>query len=163
MQAMSSTPVPSRAARSQTDLLMNTDHDTASARAFGAARSIRDTNISMAFTLQGSRTGTALVLQVTGRVDGETAPQLERGFRQWIADADRNLILDLSGLDYISSAGLSTVLGAGKTIDRQGGRLLISGLSDRLKRIFVFSGLDSLFPMFATTEAALASCTASQR
>lgn len=114
----------------------------------------------MAFTLEGSRTGLALVLQVAGKVDGETAPDLERAFQRWIAPADRNLILDLSRLEYISSAGLSTVLGAGKTLDRQGGRMLISGPSERLKRIFVFSGLDSLFPMFATTEAALTSCNA---
>ena len=68
------------------------------------------------------------------------------------------MILDFSGLQYISSAGLSSVLSAGKEIDRHGGRLVICGLAGRLKQVFLFSGLDSLFPLFETREAALADC-----
>ncbi len=122
------------------------------------APGLRDTTISMALTMEGSRTGVAVILQVAGRVDGETAPELERVCHQWISPGDRNLILDFTALEYISSAGLSSVLSAGKEIDRHGGRLLISGLSRRLKQIFVFSGFDSLFPLFDTTEAALTAC-----
>jgi len=73
--------------------------------------------------------------------------------------ADRNLILDFSGVQYISSAGLSSVLGAGKEIDRHGGRLLICGLAARVNQIFAFSGLDTLFPLFETREAALSNCS----
>ena len=100
-----------------------------------------------------------MILQVTGRVDGETAAELERTCRQWITPSDRNLILDFGELQYISSAGLSSILGIGKEIDRQGGQLLISGLSERLKQTFMFSGFDTLFPVFETAEAALTSCT----
>ncbi len=113
----------------------------------------------MALTVVGSRTKTAVVLEVNGRVDGETAPELERVCRQWITAADRNVILDFSGVQYISSAGLSSVLGAGKEIDRHGGRLLICGLAARVNQIFAFSGLDTLFPLFETREAALSNCS----
>jgi anti-anti-sigma factor len=113
----------------------------------------------MALTVDGSRTNLAVILQVNGRVDGETAPELDRVCQQWITAADRNLILDFSGVQYISSAGLSSVLGAGKEIDRHGGRLLICGLPARVKQVFTFSGLDTLFPLFETREAALSKCS----
>jgi anti-anti-sigma factor len=96
-------------------------------------------------------------------VDGDTAVELERACHQWIAPGDRNLILDLSAVPYISSAGLSSVLSAGKQIDRHGGRLVICGLAARLKQIFEFSGFDTLFPLFDTREAAIADCVAKAR
>jgi len=113
----------------------------------------------MPLTMNGSRTDAAVILQVIGRVDGDTAADLERTCLQWSTPSDRNLILDFSELQYISSAGLSSILGAGKEIDGHGGQLLICGLTDRLKQVFIFSGFDTLFPLFETTEAALTSCT----
>ena len=113
----------------------------------------------MAVTVVGSRTEAAVILEVNGRLDGETAPEFERMCRQWITAGDRHVILDFTELQYISSAGLSSVLGAGKEIDRHGGRLLICGLSARVKQVFAFSGLDTLFPLFETREAALSNCS----
>ena len=109
--------------------------------------------------MKGSRTDVAVILQLTGRVDGETAAEFERTCRQWITPSDRNLILDFRELQYISSAGLSGILGAGKEIERYGGRLLISGLPEKLKQTFMFCGFDTLFPVFDTTEDALTFCT----
>ena len=115
----------------------------------------------MAVTVVGSRTEAAVILAVSGRVDGETAPELERMCGQWITAGDRHVLLDFTELQYISSAGLSSVLGAGKQVDRHGGRLLICGLSARVKQVFAFSGLDTLFPIFDTREAALSTCSES--
>jgi anti-anti-sigma factor len=112
----------------------------------------------MAFTVDGSRTDRAVILTVTGRVDAEAASEFELVCRQWLLPDDRNLILDFSGLQYITSAGLSSILSAGKEVDRRGGRLLICGLSGRIKPVFVFTGFDSLFPLFETRNAALADC-----
>lgn len=108
--------------------------------------------------MEAARTHSVVIVSVAGRVDGESAPELERVCHQSISPADRNMILDFTGLEYISSAGLSTVLRAGKEMDRRGGRLLICGLSGRLREIFVFSGFDSLFPLFESREEALADC-----
>ncbi|HEY2015600.1 MAG TPA: STAS domain-containing protein [Bryobacteraceae bacterium] len=112
----------------------------------------------MAFTVDGSRTDRAVILTITGRVDAEAASELELACRQWLSPDDRNLVLDFSGLQYISSAGLGSVLAAGKEIDRRGGRLLICALPGRIKPIFVFTGIDSLFPLFENRNAALADC-----
>jgi len=112
----------------------------------------------MALATEGSRVNGAVVLRVVGRVDGETAPELDRVCQQWLAPDDSHMILDFTEVAYISSAGLSSVLRAGKEMDRQGGRLLICGLSDRLRQLFAFSGFDTLFPVFETREAAINAC-----
>src|SRR6266702_1050053 len=112
----------------------------------------------MAFTVEGSRTDRAVILAIAGRVDAESASEFELVCRQWLLPEDRNLILDFSGLQYISSAGLGSILVAGKEVDRRGGRLLICGLPGRIKPVFVFTGINSLFPLFENRNAALADC-----
>jgi anti-anti-sigma factor len=112
----------------------------------------------MAITVEGRRTEFATVLQVVGRLDGGTAGEFEQICRRWIAPGDRNMVLDFSGVEYISSAGLSTVLAAGKAMDAQRGRLLLCGLAPRMRQVFLFSGFDALFPLFDTFEEAIADC-----
>ena len=112
----------------------------------------------MAFTVEGSRTDRAVILVIGGRVDTEAASQLERVWRQWLLPSDRNLILDFTGLQYISSAGLASILVASKEVDQLGGRLLVCGLPARIKSIFVLVGFDSLFPLFEDCTVALADC-----
>lgn len=100
----------------------------------------------------------ATVFRIVGRVDGENAPELQRSLLETITPGQRHLVLDLSGLTYISSMGLSSILAAGKKLDLQGGILLASGLSANVRQLFQFSGFDALFPIHATVEEALADC-----
>jgi len=117
----------------------------------------------MALTTEAFRTGIALIVRVIGTVDGETAPEFRRVCHQSIGPGDHHLILDMTEMEYISSAGLSSLLSAGKEIDRQGGRLLVCGLASRVKQIFNLSGFDVLYPVFETREAALADCVQKSR
>ncbi len=119
---------------------------------------VRVTNRTMALTTEGSRTNVTVIIAIAGRIDGETAADLDRVCQQWLTPDDSAMILDFSEVSYISSAGLSSVLRAGKEIDRQGGRLLVCGLASRLQRVFSFAGFDALFPLFETREAALDDC-----
>lgn len=112
----------------------------------------------MGLMTEGLRTAGTIVIRIAGRVDGETAPDLARVCRQVLAPDDRNMILDFAEVLYVSSAGLSTVLAAGKRISRQGGQLLICGLTPRLKEIFEISGFSTLFSFFENRQDALAEC-----
>lgn len=112
----------------------------------------------MAIHVESDLTEAGSILRVSGRVDGETAPEFERICHQAIAPGDRYLVLDFSSLDYISSAGLSSILSAGKVMDARSGRLVLCGLTKRMRQLFRFSGLDALFPIFESCEAALADC-----
>ena len=99
-----------------------------------------------------------MILAISGRVDAQTASELESVCQQWLLPDDRNLILDFSGLQYISSSGLGSILAAGKEVEARGGRLLLCGLPERIRSIFVFTGFESLFPFFEDCNAALADC-----
>lgn len=112
----------------------------------------------MVFTVEGARTAVAVIIQISGKVDGDTAPELARVCRQWITPTDKNLVLDFADVQYISSAGLGSVLTVGKEMSRQSGQILICGLTSRLKQVFTFSGFEMLFPFFDNREAALAAC-----
>ena len=58
----------------------------------------------------------ALVISLKGRLDSVTAPVLEKDLTELMAGEERFLVLDLGDLDYISSAGLRTILGVTKRL-----------------------------------------------
>lgn len=77
----------------------------------------------------------------TGRLDAAQAPNA-----QAFLDRVQGVVtLDLSGLDYISSAGLGVLLKTQKRLMASGGRLRLAGVRPHLRDIFVYSGFDKLF------------------
>ena len=68
--------------------------------------------------------GNGLTLALTGRLDTNTAPELEKELRKSIEGVS-SLILDMEGLEYISSAGLRVLLSAQKIMNKQGAMKLI--------------------------------------
>jgi anti-sigma B factor antagonist len=98
----------------------------------------------------------ATVLQLSGRLDGTTSAATDTK----LADAvGRNptLILDMSALDYISSAGLRVLLKAAKQAQTAKQKLLLAGLQPSVKQVFEISGFSTLFATFPNRDNALAS------
>jgi anti-sigma B factor antagonist len=112
----------------------------------------------MAISVECYPADVATVVEVSGRWNSEPAPAFESICRDSVAPNAKHVVLDLSALDSISSAGLSSILWAGKALDARGVRLVICGLAGRLRQIFGFSGLDAIFPIFESREAAIADC-----
>ena len=109
--------------------------------------------------LSVKRFADALVLSPTGRIDhgsaeafrGALAPHLER-----CAAGQDQVVLDLSGVDYISSAGLRILMLAKKQAKAQGGSFAVAGLQPAVKEIFEISRFTVIFDIFATARDALA-------
>jgi anti-sigma B factor antagonist/stage II sporulation protein AA (anti-sigma F factor antagonist) len=101
--------------------------------------------------------GDVQVIRLIGRLDSANSPELERALREQLDAGCARLLLDLSALDYISSAGLRVVLLAGKALrTRQPvGRLALAGVRGMVREVFEMSGFLALFPVFDTPEAAL--------
>jgi anti-anti-sigma factor len=99
----------------------------------------------------------AATIRIVGSVDAVSSPKLEAACDEEIAKGQTILILDFTQVRYISSAGLRSVIVVGKKLNALGGRLIISGLHGMVKEVFHLSGFDSLFKIFDTAEAALAS------
>ena len=76
-------------------------------------------------TMEIKKNAEATVIEVVGRLDTTSAPALEKAINEDIGDA-KNLVLDLKGVQYISSAGLRVLLGAQKKMQKIGSMKVIN-------------------------------------
>ncbi len=86
-----------------------------------------------------------LIIKVTGRMDAATAPQFEKSIGDLMGRGESSFHIDFSGLDYISSAGLRSLLLAAKQLKARKGELEISGVKGPVREVFKISGFYSLF------------------
>ena len=82
--------------------------------------------------------GDKLTVSIEGRLDTTTAPQLENELKDSY-DGVKELILDVSAMEYISSAGLRTLLSAQKTMNKQGS-MTVRGANPDIMEIFEVTG-----------------------
>ena len=82
--------------------------------------------------------GSTLTVALEGRLDTVTAPQLE-GELRCAVNGISELVFDLGGLDYISSAGLRVLLSAQKVMNKQGG-MVICNVKPEIMEIFEVTG-----------------------
>ena len=78
------------------------------------------------------------ILEIAGRVDTITAPALEKTINEDIGDA-KHLILDVKGMEYISSAGLRVLLGAQKKMQKIGSMKVIN-VCEAVMEVFEMTG-----------------------
>ena len=95
------------------------------------------------------------VVSVKGRVDASTAPQFEAQLVGLIDKDENRLVVDLSGLEYISSAGLRVILATAKRLKAKQGDIILVGLTGSVKEVFEISGFYTIFNIKETIEAAL--------
>jgi len=90
------------------------------------------------------------VVKVSGRVDHQTAPDLERALRDIVSQGRHNIVLDLSDVPYISSAGLKALQATAKSARSGliGGDLRLVGLKPNIKEIFDTIGFTQLFKIY---------------
>ena len=86
---------------------------------------------------------TTLQLQVEGRLDTTTAPQLEEALGSNLIGITK-LIIDFTTLDYISSAGLRLLLTAHKTMIKQDGQMVIRGANAEVREVFLITGFSEI-------------------
>jgi anti-sigma B factor antagonist len=85
-----------------------------------------------------------LVVRPTSRIDSSNAAAFESRCVALIAAGPQKVVIDFSGVDYISSAGLRVLLVAAKSAKSQGGGLTLCGLRGNVREVLEVSGLDTL-------------------
>lgn len=96
------------------------------------------------------------VLSLAGRWDSFTAQSFEDCVTNLIHTQNMRLVvLDLAQVDYISSFGLRSLLNLSKLLEPREGAVYVAALRPNVKRVFVGSGFDSLFPAYEHADAAL--------
>jgi anti-anti-sigma factor len=97
-----------------------------------------------------------VVLDVAGRIDASNVGGFEDKLLGMIAAGERRFVVECSRLDYISSAGLRTLLVATKRLTPAGGKLTLSAPKELIKEILDVAGFSSIFPIYRTQDEALA-------
>jgi anti-sigma B factor antagonist len=83
-------------------------------------------------------------VKVNGEIDAYTAPKLKDALASAAEEQDVVMNVDLSEVSYMDSTGLGVFVGLFKTIKANGGQLYLTGLSERLKRLFDITGLGDI-------------------
>ena len=78
------------------------------------------------------------IIEIAGRLDTTTAPALDKTIQEDIGDT-KNLILDVKGMEYISSAGLRVLLGAQKKMQKIGSMKVIN-VCEEVMEVFEMTG-----------------------
>jgi len=82
--------------------------------------------------------GTKVMIALNGRIDTTTAPQLDAELKASLPGVEE-LVLDLAELSYLSSAGLRVLLGAQKTMARQGS-MILKNVNETIMEVFEITG-----------------------
>jgi anti-anti-sigma factor len=98
------------------------------------------------------------ILELIGRLDANTAGQLEKTLIPMIESGEKSIILDFSNLEYISSAGLRILLLAAKMQKKSQGKIILCTMKDFIKEIFEIAGFTPIFTICDSLELALKEC-----
>ena len=111
--------------------------------------------IDVDLTLVTRTEGDSTVVEVGGEIDVYTAPQLRERVVQLVAEGKVDLVLDLSGVEFLDSTGLGVLVGALNRVRAQDGSLALVLTQERILKIFEITGLRKVFPIHATVAEAV--------
>jgi len=104
--------------------------------------------------IDATKEGNAIVMSLKGRLDAAATSEFETNLSDWISKGDSNFLLNCTDLEYISSAGLRSILATSKKLKERDGKILLAGLRGPVEEVFKISGFMSIFKVYATAEAA---------
>jgi anti-sigma B factor antagonist/stage II sporulation protein AA (anti-sigma F factor antagonist) len=89
--------------------------------------------------------GLQTVITIKGRLDTVNAPTFENAIAPVITGEKKEIVLDCTALDYISSSGLRLFLTLQKHTNTKQGQLTLKGMKDEIKEIFDMTGFSAIF------------------
>jgi anti-sigma B factor antagonist len=96
------------------------------------------------------------VISVTGEIHVTTAPEFSQRLNDAIAAGTKGVVIDMSGVEFIDSTGLSVLLNGLRRVTRADGQLSLVVSNPTVLRLFEITRLDSTFDIQPTRDAALA-------
>lgn len=97
------------------------------------------------------------LVTLSGRVDSSNANRLDEVFKEIFDNGRSSIVLELSGVNYMSSAGLRSLVSALRECNKRRGDLRLAKISERVSEVLSLAGLDSLFQSFEDTTTAVGS------
>jgi anti-sigma B factor antagonist len=94
---------------------------------------------------QVQKIGNTTIVSLTGEIDLYSSPLVGRTLTQVAADRTPTLAVDLSEVPYMDSSGVATIVAALQKVKKYNGRLVLAGMSDRVRSVFEIARLTQLF------------------
>jgi anti-anti-sigma factor len=99
---------------------------------------------------------TANKFVLSGRLDSATVGAVETPFTGAVAAGGRSAVLDLTGLDFLSSLGIRLLLSCARVVMRRGGKVVLFGAQPMVAEVLSAMALDEILPLVPTEEEAVA-------
>jgi anti-sigma B factor antagonist len=103
-----------------------------------------------------NQSDTNIIAAVEGSIDSKTAPELQQSILPVISDTHK-VILDLTEVSFVSSAGLRILLMVYRQLKARDGKVVLVGVSEEIKDVMFMTGFIAFFEICPTVEEALSS------
>jgi anti-sigma B factor antagonist len=100
------------------------------------------------------------IAAISGDIDLESSPKLREFLKPKSTQKTPKLVLDFSGVNYIDSSGLATLIEYFQAVQSYGGKMALASLSPRVKNVFEIVRLEQIFSLHPDVPAALAALNA---
>ena len=97
------------------------------------------------------------VISLTGRLDAAVAPEIREEIEAAVSEGNGKLLLDLSGVTFIDSSGLSVLVLALKSANARGGRVALCKVNSTVRSLLEMTRLHRVFQIFDDEKSACAS------
>lgn len=98
-------------------------------------------------------------VSLEGTLDAPGAMAIENGFQEVLTGQGGQVIIDLSGVDFMSSYGLRMLLVGAKALHAAGGGLHLAAATPHVMQVIHVAGYDTMFPVYETVQDAIITLT----
>ncbi len=105
-------------------------------------------------SISTDRTGSVSIVTVSGRVDSETAPQLDDTLAKLSNGASQKIVVNMKNVDFLSSAGLRAIVKAYQAVQKSGGDLHLAEVSNAVEVVLRTVGMMQMLKSYSTNEEA---------
>lgn len=102
--------------------------------------------------IKEERQGQVLILHVKGRLDAVSTPNAEKKVFEHINSGDNCVLLEMEGVDYISSAGMRMLLSISKKLKALLGKLVICSITPHVMDVLKMSGFDHVLDLASSKD-----------
>lgn len=100
--------------------------------------------------------GDVVVVRVSGRLDAATSPLLEKQIMSIIEGGHFKLVLNMSSVDYLSSAGMRLMLSVSKKLRHLEGKVVACSMNDDVMEVIKMAGFTQVLEIYPTEEESVA-------
>lgn len=111
----------------------------------------------MNFNIKIRQADKVTLVEVAGRLTSFEGPTFREAIQQLLREGNNNIILNLTGLDYLDSSGIGELVRNYLAVVRKDGAMKVVGLAPKVEEILKITQLYQVFPEFPDEESALES------